>query len=169
MNNMWKSIWRVISIASLTLFAVPALAANNVAGGKLNYRGFVVDMSAVRSAANFAAIESSVKHQIDIVADCGAKPEILKFFRNQEIMLKSSAGDGGGNFSSNIKGVTVDAALQPQEKPIILHELLHAYHFYILPDGMKIQTCCASTIALKTAIFIQPVKSIMEGVSPHTY
>lgn len=137
MNNMWKSIWRVISIASLTLFAVPALAANNVAGGKLNYRGFVVDMSAVRSAANFAAIESSVKHQIDIVADCGAKPEILSFFREQEITLKPGANDGGGSFNSKIKGVSINTVVQPQEKPILLHEMLHAYHYYKLPDGMK--------------------------------
>jgi hypothetical protein len=137
MDGMWKVGRRMICVAALLLSAASAFAANDSADGKLNYRGFVADMSAVRSAANFTAIESALKHQIDIVADCGAKPEILSFFRSQEIVLKSGAADGGGHFSSNLKGVTVDAVVQPQQKPIVLHELLHAYHFYMLPDGMK--------------------------------
>jgi hypothetical protein len=117
--------------------AAPASAANGTADAKLSYRGFALDTAAVRTAANFAAVESSFKHQLDIVADCGAKPEILAFFRKQEIVLKLGASDGGGHFSSNTKGVTVDAVTQPQQKPIVLHELLHAYHFYVLPDGMR--------------------------------
>jgi hypothetical protein len=104
---------------------------------KFNYRGFIVDMSAVQNSTNFSAIEGSIKQQIDIVADCGAKPEILNFFRTQEIEVKTTAGDSGGHFSTGSKGITVAAAVLPKEKPIVLHELLHAYHFYVLPNGTR--------------------------------
>jgi hypothetical protein len=118
--------------------AIVAMAASTkITHAKFNYRGFIVDMSAVQDSLNFSAVESSIKHQIDIVADCGAKPEILNFFRTQEIGVKTSAGDGGGHFSAGSKGITVAAVVHPQEKPIVLHELLHAYHFYVLPDGTR--------------------------------
>jgi hypothetical protein len=117
------------------MVTMPALI--DVTHAKFNYRGFIVEMSTVQDSTNFRAIENSIKHQIDIAADCGAKLEILNFFRTQEIEVKTSAGDGGGHFSTGTKGITVAAVVQPQEKPIVLHELLHAYHFYVLPDGTK--------------------------------
>jgi hypothetical protein len=33
--------------------------------------------------------------------------------------------------------VTVDAAVVAPEKPVLLHELLHAYHFRVLPGAMQ--------------------------------
>jgi hypothetical protein len=114
-----------------------ALAQSDGAGGKFVYRGFTVDTSAVQDVANLKAIEASLKHQIDIVADCGASPAISGFFKSQEIVVKPGQGDGGGHFSSNSKGVTVDAVVQAPEKPVILHELLHAYHFRVLPGALQ--------------------------------
>lgn len=121
----------------MSLVDMPALAQSDGAGGKLAYRGFTVDTSAVQDLPNIKAIESSLKHQIDIVADCGASAPILAFFKSQEIVVKLGQGDGGGHFSSNSKGVTVDAAVQAPEKPVILHELLHAYHFRVLPGALQ--------------------------------
>ena len=116
---------------------VPALAQGPGSGSTFAYRGFTVDISAVQALSNFKAIETSLKHQIDIVADCGASAAILAFFRSQEIVVKPGHGDGGGHFSSNSKGVTVDAAVQAPEKPVVLHELLHAYHFRVLPGALQ--------------------------------
>ncbi|MEA2949304.1 MAG: hypothetical protein QOI40_4634 [Alphaproteobacteria bacterium] len=124
------------AIAALLVLLVPAraFAESNIADGKLSYRGFTVDMSVVRGAANVAAIEASVKHQIDIAADCGAKPEIISFFRGEEIVLKSGLGRKHGHFSSNnSKRVEIEDTVEPPQKPFVLHELLHAYHFGVLP------------------------------------
>lgn len=121
----------------MSLGGGPAFAQSDGAGGKFVYRGFTVDASAVRDIANFKAVEGSLKHQIDIVADCGASPAISGFFKSQEIVVKPGQSDGGGHFSSNSKGVTVDATVQAPEKPVILHELLHAYHFRVLPGALQ--------------------------------
>lgn len=99
-----------------------------------SYRGFSADVSALAGAPDRAAILASLRHQIDIAADCGAKPEIIDFFRSQKIALLVGVGDSG-KFNSNRPGVTVNAAVQAPEKPIVLHELLHAYHFRSLPGG----------------------------------
>ena len=99
-----------------------------------SYRGFSADVSAIANAPDRAAILASLRHQIDIAADCGAKPEIIDFFKSQKIALLVGAGDSG-KFNSTRPGVTVNAAVQAPEKPIVLHELLHAYHFRALPGG----------------------------------
>ena len=135
----------VAAAAVLSLPDGPAFAQSAGTGSKFAYRGFTVDASAVQDLPNINAIEGSLKHQIDIVADCGASAAILAFFKSQEIVVKPGQGDGGGHFSSNSQGVTVDAAVQAPEKPVILHELLHAYHFRVLPGRIgKTPTCCAS-------------------------
>lgn len=101
------------------------------------YRGFTVDTTAARSAPNLKAIEASLRHQIDITADCGVMPKIADFFKAQEIFVRPGQGDGGGRFSSRSKGVSVDLAVDAPEKPVLLHEMLHAYHWWVLPDGFK--------------------------------
>ena len=108
----------------------------DIANGALSYRRFTVDVSAVQDSPDFGAIESSLKHQIDIVADCGAKPEILEFFRGRRIALKEMQGDEPGAFVAG-KGVYIDAVPQPEEEPVLLHELLHAFHFLLLPNGFQ--------------------------------
>jgi hypothetical protein len=124
-----RNLFLTASLAGLLLCSASAFAQSDVASGKLIYRGFTVDVS---GAPDFAAIENSVKHQLDIVADCGAKPEILAFFRSQEIRLRPGSGDGGGHFDPESLGVTVDASPSPPANPVILHELLYAYHYRVM-------------------------------------
>jgi len=101
------------------------------------YRGFTVDMTEAQSAPNLKDVEKSLKHQIDITADCGATSKIIDFFKSQTIFVKPGQDDGGGRFSPKVKGVAVDIAVQAPEKPVVLHEMLHAYHWWLLPDGFK--------------------------------
>jgi hypothetical protein len=93
------------------------------AAGMLSYRDFTVDVSAVMSEPRFGAIKEAVEHQLDIVADCGVKPEILAFFRTQRIALSPVARH---HFSRGA-GVEVNPSQLPQQQPVVLHELLHAY------------------------------------------
>jgi hypothetical protein len=102
------------------------------------YRGFTVDISAV---SDFWLIEDSVKHQLDIVADCGAKPEIMSFFHQESLAVVPGLTTGSGIsvpgiFDPNF-GVKIDAAVQPPQRPILLHELLHAFHACMLPHGVN--------------------------------
>ena len=115
----------------------PVRQASDVVNGTFTYRGFTVDMSAVQNSEVFDALVNSIKHQIDITADCGAKPEVLSFFRNQKVVVQKNTHGHGGLFNPNNPGVSVEPNVQPPQKPILLHELLHAYHFRVLPGRFQ--------------------------------
>lgn len=124
----------VLAGAAIVL-GTPTVIAQN--GPAFAYRGITVDTSAALSQPNLKEVVASLKHQIDIVVECGAKPEIMTFFKSQPVSVKPGQGDGGGHFSSKVEGVTVDAAVVAPEKPVLLHELLHAYHFRVLPGALQ--------------------------------
>jgi hypothetical protein len=120
-------------LLALLVLVAPAFGKSDVVNGVLTWRGFTVDMTVVAKAPNRDAIEASLKKQIDTVADCGVKPEIMAFWRKQKITLQFGSKDGGG--SAGPAGIIIDATPQPPEKPILLHELLHALHGRYLPNG----------------------------------
>jgi len=103
------------------------------------YRGYQIDMSAIAHAfeARRGEIVASVRHQIDIAADCGAQQSVLDFFQSQKIFVRRVAGDGGGGFAPGRNSVFINAAVLPPQSPVLLHELLHAYHAKVLPGGFN--------------------------------
>lgn len=125
-----------VAIGLSALFAFPVIAEERSVSGRLEYRGFTADTTVLQNNPNAAAVETSLKHQIDIVADSGVNPEILAFFRSQEITLKPGLASHG-NFNANSKGVSIEDTVEAAEKPVLLHELLHAFHFRVLPGGFK--------------------------------
>jgi hypothetical protein len=125
------------SLFVLFLLQSPAYCRPDVQQGVLDYRGFTIDVSRAQDRPDFESVERSVKHQVDIVADCGASADVLGFFRSQKVSLEPGHGDGGGHFAAQSAGVALDAAVDPPEAPVLLHELLHAYHWKILPGGFR--------------------------------
>jgi hypothetical protein len=107
------------------------------ADGKSTYRGFTVDVTGIQGVPQYDAIMTSTVHQIDIVADCGAKPEQLRFFRSQVIVMAPPARGEPGHFDSRNPGVSIAGAVAEPQKPILLHELLHAYHFRVMPGAFR--------------------------------
>ncbi|MCP3384998.1 MULTISPECIES: hypothetical protein [unclassified Bradyrhizobium] len=126
---------RLVLAGAAILLGTRAAVAQS--GPTFTYRGITVDTSAAQSQPDIKDVVTSLKHQIDIVVECGAKPEIMTFFKSQPVSVKPGQGDGGGHFSSKVQGVTVDAAVVAPEKPVLLHELLHAYHFRVLPGALQ--------------------------------
>ena len=130
----------MLRIAAVVVFLLAGSVAvaraqtpSPVTDGKLTYRDFTADVSAVQGDPGFGAIKAAVEHQLDIVADCGAKPEILAFFRSQHIVVSPSAR----HHFSRATGVEINPSQLPPQQPVILHELLHAYQAYVLPDGPR--------------------------------
>ncbi|HWZ40122.1 MAG TPA: hypothetical protein VNY08_17660 [Bradyrhizobium sp.] len=136
MTNRRQLLLSATAFAASSLFDSP-LFAQGASTVTFNYRGVTVDTTAAQSAPNLKAVEASLKHQIDIAIDCGAAPKIIAFFKSQQVFIKPGQGDGGGRFSSKVKGVSVDIAVDAPEKPVVLHEMLHAYHWWVLPDGFQ--------------------------------
>jgi hypothetical protein len=132
---------RAFLLAAATLLAAQAppprttqpASAPTLSGNTLSHRGFTVDISLTATMPHRDAVIASLQRQIEITADCGAKPEIMAFFRAQKISLKTDKAGGPGRFRAGT-GVEIQAAAQPVDNPILLHELIHALHYLYLPD-----------------------------------
>jgi hypothetical protein len=126
--------WCCLALAGWAL-AVPAPAAQN-------YRGFTIDDSGVRSLPNLEAVLAATKEQIDIVHAVGLPPDILTFVESVKFELVPAGtfrsptpglytGRGGGS-------VKVSAAIvRTGHKPVLLHELMHAYHDQRMEQGFR--------------------------------
>jgi hypothetical protein len=134
-----RHVIRLGAVVVALLVGTGAFAQGNNADSVVHYLGFTVDMKAVADATNRAAVEASIKRQVDIVAGCGAAPRVLAFFRGQRVTLDPHAQDSGGGRYSVGGGVTIGAEPQPPENPVLLHELLHAFHHSVLPGGKRNQ------------------------------
>jgi hypothetical protein len=131
--SLTRRAFLVASSSLLTAQApVPDLVEN-----VLRYRDFVMNMVAVATLPNFAALVVAMRRQIDIVADCGAKPEIMAFFRKQPMAMvvrANFAGHSGGLYTM-VGGVEINPVAPPPDNPVVLHELLHALHNRYMPQS----------------------------------
>lgn len=101
------------------------------------YRGFRIDAAAILNSPQYAAIMASMPRQIDIVMESSVRPDVIRFFQSQPIILRSGLRGQFGHFDPRTPGVSIEDAVADAQKPIILHELLHAYHWYVMPGGFR--------------------------------
>jgi hypothetical protein len=103
------------------------------------YRGFLIDDSRVHAMANLDPILTAIKEQIDIVCSVGVPAEMMTFFQSVpfEVVPPGIIAPGNpGLYSSTTKTVRITSiVVTAGHKPILLHELLHAYHDQKIPDG----------------------------------
>ena len=117
----------------LLLVCSPAWAQRS----SLQYRGFNVNFAQINNSPRKNAILNSVKEQIDIVERVGLSKEVLDFFRTVPIVMLADSSGTPGKYKRETKTVHLKARDMGADKPILLHEFLHAYHNQRLPEGMK--------------------------------
>lgn len=108
-----------------------------VAMAELAYHGFHVDDHLLDDGqkAVFSALASaSVTEQLHIVEALDLPPELLDFFKKTKIMVDPALRGSPATFVVyDGKGaIHIQAIVFPANKPILLHELLHAYHYAVL-------------------------------------
>ncbi|MDB5709587.1 MAG: hypothetical protein JWL96_1657 [Sphingomonas bacterium] len=91
--------------------------------------GFVVDWQSGPQSPDTAA---SLAAQIALVKGLAIKPEAMAFFAAQPIVVDLATGTG--TRASNT-GVIFGRRPVPADNPVLLHELLHRYHFEKLAHG----------------------------------
>ncbi len=106
------------------------------------YRGFTIDVSAVEKQADLEALLATTHEQIDIVHAVGLPAEVLSFVQSVKFELVPA-----GTFKSPTPGlykgrqdqsVQVSAAIvRVGHKPVLLHELMHAYHDQRIAHGFR--------------------------------
>lgn len=104
----------------------------------LNYRGMRIDIGAIQSASNRDAIVESLRRQIEIVDEAAMKPEQKAFLKTVPLSISPSfTGADNGNYTNALRGVVLSAGVFDHDKPVLLHELMHAYHDQKTPGGFR--------------------------------
>jgi hypothetical protein len=117
-------------------FLAALLAVSPCATAAWEYNGFVVDdslLDAEQKTAFAAEAAPSLKEQLAIVERVGLPPEMLAFFKQTKIRIDPALRGNPGVFSvQNGEGqITIRPVAFPGNRPILLHELMHAYHFAV--------------------------------------
>ncbi|HWA29332.1 MAG TPA: hypothetical protein VG734_27020 [Lacunisphaera sp.] len=121
------------------MFASLALVA--AATASQTYRGFTIDTSAVADQPDLAAIVAATHEQIDMVQAVGFPGNILAFLQSVEFKVVPSGKfktQSPGRYTGRGRRVEVSAGIvRVGHKPVLLHELMHAYHDQQLEQGLK--------------------------------
>jgi len=114
-------------LAAIAVGNSPALAA--VSAG-----GFEIDQS--RQTLSPAAM-ASLEEQLRIVESVGLPPAILASMKKTPVVVDPDLTGNPGSFAvrNGSGAVYVRPIVFTNDKPIVLHELLHAYHFATLGLG----------------------------------
>lgn len=124
-----SEVWLVLFLMVVGIFSPRASAAE-----KTFYRGFTIDESALRKMddVELERVRAATREQIDIVCAVGLPEDILKFFQRvtfQLVKAESKVALSPGFYSMRTKKVEVTSRIvSVGHKPVLLHELLHAYH-----------------------------------------
>jgi hypothetical protein len=118
--------------------AAPAKAADQV----FVHRGFTVDQTDMGGRAA-AAVRKALERQVDIIVESRPPAEMLAFMRRQRtFVLRNPSFKGPGHFNEK-RGIETISSPDP-DKPILLHEMLHALHLLWMPQGRSNPTIAAA-------------------------
>ncbi len=120
-----SAIHRRLLLAGLMAMPVGARAATR------DYRGWTIDDSAMSGGLDGEGW-TSLKAQIDLVESVKIKPEIKDYWRAQRLIIDPGLRQPG---RAGPMRLFLSPKPQPVENPVLLHELIHVYHFHRLPDG----------------------------------
>jgi hypothetical protein len=121
---------QLLALLAGALFSLAASAATDFHGFKIDDR--LLDAS--QKAAFAGAASDSLLEQLKIVEAVGLPPAVLERFRQTPIVVDPALRGNPGVFMvRDGEGIVrVQPRRFPDNKPILLHELLHAYHFKVL-------------------------------------
>ena len=111
------------------------------AKAEIAYKGFTVHEEECSGLPQLDAMVSQSKQQIDIASGVGESEDLLHFFQGLRITLKPTqipGGTPGLYLGAPTREVDIYSSIMVTgHKPVLLHEMLHAYHDQRLPDGFR--------------------------------
>ena len=117
---------------SFAMFAACALWMTASAAGA--HEGFRIDQS---KQALPPEVMASLNAQLDVVMSAGLPPQVLDAMKKTTIVVDPDLRGNPGMFAvrGGVGAVYVRPIVFASNRPILLHELLHAYHFNVLGMG----------------------------------
>ena len=126
---------------ALWLGLIALLPPGVVAADTWPHRGFAIDDTRVRKAADLEEVRQAIRQQIDIVAAVGLSADMMRFFQGVPLVVIPSDAiprSSPGLYRPGSRDVQLTNRITTiGPRPVLLHELLHAYHAQRLPDGFK--------------------------------
>jgi hypothetical protein len=122
-----------LSRRALLLSALAAASALPAFANEETYRGWSMDLSPA-DPANLGPLRLSIQKQIDLVEAIRMREDIKSMFRATPLTIDPNLK--GGGFVLKGKLSLRDETI-PEERPVLLHELLHIYHNQRLPQGVR--------------------------------
>ncbi|MBE7198879.1 MAG: hypothetical protein INR70_13905 [Parafilimonas terrae] len=121
-------------VGALTIHGELAHAARlGVGDGSETYRGFRIEMARDVPNAEIGQLRQAAEHQVDIVEATSLDEGTKSFLRRFPVVVRS--GSGGESHYSGGDTVTIALDDSKDDRPILLHEYMHVYHFRKLPGG----------------------------------
>ena len=100
---------------------------------RVRFRGYSIDVRNLAGKANRDSVLASVRDQLTLADTVRLDPAKKAFLRSIPIVILA-ASEGRPRFADSV--VQLPAQVYDKVRPILLHELLHAYHSRRLPDGV---------------------------------
>ena len=104
------------------------------------YFGFRVDDSQVAGSPRAEVVRAALREQLAMVCAVGLPDDMLAFFRRVPIRIVAPSGVfqfTPGYYEGREKSVQLSTSFPlAGHKPILLHELFHAYHDQKMPGGV---------------------------------
>ena len=124
-----------VSRRDLLVAAVLGLAAAPAWAGEFAYRGWRFNTGPIHDQLSDEFVRS-LQAQIDIVESVNLKPHIKAFFQRVPKEIDVTTHHGEGAYDFNLHRMYLSIAIDPPENPVLLHELIHAYHDQRMPGGV---------------------------------
>ncbi len=138
-------IWHVVSaLAVAGMLAVHGASAHasrrqatagtqHFEDGGEAYRGYRIEMAQDVPNAAIGQLRKAAEHQVDIVEATSLDEGTKGFLRRFPVVVRY--GSGEGSHYSGGDSVTIAVDDPKDDRPILLHEYMHVYHFRKLPGG----------------------------------
>ena len=132
-QTLIRRLWLVLAATVLVSVRIPSAVADTAASF-IESHGFQVDVHRI-SSQQLEAVLPSLGNQLAIVESVGLPPRVLAFMRTVPLVIDPTLSGNPGIYTQERSPgvVLIQPIVFPDNKPILLHELLHAYHLQTLP------------------------------------
>jgi hypothetical protein len=127
-----RNLALILAATVVSVLIPPAVA--DTPKSVIESHGFRIDAHRI-SAQQLEAVLPSVGNQLAIVESVGLPSRVLAFMRSVPLVIDPTLSGNPGLYTRDgTRGVVlIQPIVFPDNKPILLHELLHAYHLQTLP------------------------------------
>ncbi|EJC79741.1 hypothetical protein Rleg4DRAFT_1340 [Rhizobium leguminosarum bv. trifolii WSM2297] len=132
-----KSMSKILALCAAIAMSIATAGIAAADPLVFSYHGWQVDLTNAKGAEPDRDMVAAVKRQLDIVEHVDLKPDVLTFMRTIRIWANPAAAKFGPGYYSGKTGIDLRVKSLEPDKPIILHELLHAYNDKMLPGGFN--------------------------------